>query len=225
MKIRRDPVRIQAYIKNLTASREENAYALKELSKSRGYVVPYLIDALRGASPEDRIRYLDACRASGAGHPRADDRCPGQQYSLVAGRSYPHLHEAILGQQHTANRPRGRAEPVVFGKLSLPARTGAPTQATDALVFFLEAKTAEKLPPARFELTRLAEGYYLHRFRFADPNAVAVWRWDGQSVVEGWPGRRPLLPTRPRNTTASASPARPCYSIPLSFRPRSCCSA
>ncbi len=44
-KVRGDPVRIQMYIKNLHATPEENAYAIKELAKIGAPVVPYLIDA------------------------------------------------------------------------------------------------------------------------------------------------------------------------------------
>jgi len=64
-KVRRDPERIQGYIKNLTASPEEHAYALKELAKSGAVVVPYLIDAVRQGSPDERIRYLGALERLG----------------------------------------------------------------------------------------------------------------------------------------------------------------
>jgi hypothetical protein len=47
-----------------------------------------------------------------------------------------------------------------------------------------------KLLPAKIALTRLAEQYYQHKVLFADPNAVAVWRWDDatKKLVQGWPG-------------------------------------
>ncbi|MHB1423552.1 MAG: hypothetical protein ACYC3I_10230 [Gemmataceae bacterium] len=185
-KIRRDPTRIQAYIKNLTASPEENAYAIKELAKSRGYAVPYMIDALRRASPEDRVRYLDALERLGPDTlepmiAALDSNVPWLQVALIrifmkrysASTSRQIVREVVPNLWFLANSPSQEDE--------------VRRQAAAALVFFL-GTPADKLPPARFELMRLAEGYYLHRFKFADPNAVTVWRWDGQGVVEGWPG-------------------------------------
>ncbi len=64
-KVRGDPARIQTFIKNLSASPEERAYALKELVKSGAVVVPYLIDALGKADPDERVRLLDALRRLG----------------------------------------------------------------------------------------------------------------------------------------------------------------
>jgi hypothetical protein len=185
-KVRRDPERIQGYIKNLTASPEENAYAVKELAKSGAFAVPYLIDALLQASPEERVRYLDALERLGPNTlaPMAaalDSNVPWLQLDLIG----------IFRKRYTASTVRLIHREVVPNLWFL---AGSPTQRDDvrrqaaaALSFFLETP-ADKLPPARFELTRLAESYYLHRIPFADPNAVTVWRWDGQHVVEGWPG-------------------------------------
>ena len=53
------------YIKNLHATPEENAYAMKELAKSGAAVVPYLIDALRKSDPDERVRLLDALQRLG----------------------------------------------------------------------------------------------------------------------------------------------------------------
>ena len=64
-KVRRDPVRIQGYLKNLHATPEESAYALKQLAKSGAIVVPYIIDALKRADPDERVRLLDALRRLG----------------------------------------------------------------------------------------------------------------------------------------------------------------
>lgn len=185
-KIRRDPARIQGYVKNLTASPEENAYALKELAKSGGVVVPYLLDALRQASPDERVRYLDALERMGPDTiapmvAALDSNNPQLQVDLIR----------IFRKRYSANTVRIIQREVVPNLWFFANSPSQPEevrrQATAALSFFLETP-AGKLPPARFELTRLAEDYYLHRVKFADPNAVTVWRWDGQTVVEGWPG-------------------------------------
>jgi len=185
-KVRRDPARIQGYIKNLTASPEENAYALKELAKSGAVVVPYIIDALRSASPEERIRYLDALRRLG----------PDTIAPMVAAldSNIPWLQVALLRifqKRYSASTARLIQREVVPNLWFLAASPTQPDdvrrQAAAALSFFLEIP-ADKLPSARVALTRLAENYYLHRISFADANAVTIWRWDGQRVVEGWPG-------------------------------------
>ncbi len=185
-KVRRDPTRIQGYIKNLTASPEENAYALRELAKSGAFVVPYLIDALRQASPEERVRYLDALERLGTDTiapmvAALDSNDSNLQVDLIR----------IFRKRFSANTVRLIRREVVpnlwFVASSPSVSDEVRRHATAALSFFLETP-ADKLLPARVELTRLAEAYYLHRIPFANPNAVTVWRWDGQHVVEGWPG-------------------------------------
>ncbi len=185
-KVRRDPARIQAYIKNLTASPEENAYALKELAKSGAVVVPYLIDAMRQASPEERVRYLDALERLGPDTfapmvAALDSNDANLQVDLIR------IFRKRLSAS-TVRLIRREVVPNLWFLASSPAvRDEVRRQATAALSFFLETPT-DKLPPAIVELTRLAEAYYQHRIPFAHPNAVTVWRWDGQHVVEGWPG-------------------------------------
>jgi hypothetical protein len=185
-KVRRDPARIQGYIKNLTASPEEYAYALKELAKSGAVVVPYLIDALRQANPDERVRYLEALERLG----------PDTLAPMVAALDSKDSHLQvdlirIFRKRYSADTARLIQREVV-PNLWFLANSSAQSDevrqnATAALSFFLETP-ADKLPPAHVELTRLAESYYLHRVPFADAHAVTVWRWDGQRVVEGWPG-------------------------------------
>jgi hypothetical protein len=185
-RVRRDPARIQGYIKNLTASPEENAYALKELAKSGAVVVPYLIDALRQATPEERIRYLDALERLG----------PDTIAPMVAALDSKDSHLQvdlirIFRKRYSASTARliqREVVPNLWFLAASPAQSDEVRRhATAALSFFLETP-ADRLPPARVELTRLAESYYLHRVPFANARAVTVWRWDGQHVVEGWPG-------------------------------------
>jgi hypothetical protein len=185
-KVRRDPARIQGFIKNLTASPEENAYALKELAKSGAVVVPYMIDALQQASPEERVRYLDALERLGPDTiapmvAALDSNDPRLQVDLIR----------IFRRRFSANTVRlirREVVPNLWFLASSPSQSDEVRRhATAALSFFL-GTPADQLPPARVELTRLGENYYLHRAAFANPNAVAVWRWDGQHVIEGWPG-------------------------------------
>jgi hypothetical protein len=180
-KVRRDPERILGYIKNLNATPEENAYALKELAKSGAVVVPYLVDELKTAQPAERVRYLDALERLG----------PDVIEPMVAAldSNIPLLQIDFIRILMKRYSPRV-VEQVVPNLWYLSASSTQPddvrAQATAALAFFLETKPG-KLPPARSELTRIAEKYYLHRVKFPDAKAVTVWRWDGQRVVEGWP--------------------------------------
>src|SRR5205823_3427681 len=58
---------IRAFIKLLTASPEERAFAVRELNKSRAAAVPYLLDALRAAAgdPTERLAILQALQQLG----------------------------------------------------------------------------------------------------------------------------------------------------------------
>ncbi|HEY7312076.1 MAG TPA: hypothetical protein VH643_22115 [Gemmataceae bacterium] len=181
-KVRRDPVRIQGYLKNLHATPEESAYALKQLAKSGAIVVPYIIDSLKSADADERVRLLDALRRLGPDTiaPMAaalDSNIPTLQVDLLK----------IFRQRYS----RQVVEQVVPYLWFLSASPSQPEEvrreATATLAYFLETK-AGKLPPAKVELTRLAERYYLHRVKFPNAAAVTVWRWDGDRVVEGWPG-------------------------------------
>ncbi|MGH7169728.1 MAG: HEAT repeat domain-containing protein [Gemmataceae bacterium] len=181
-KVRHDPIRIQAYIKNLTASPEENAYALKQLAKSGAFAVPYLIDALSESDAEERVRYLAALERLG----------PDTLEPMVAAldSNIPRLQVDLI-RIFRKRYSRRVVELVVPNLWFLAQSRSQPDevrrQALAALSYFLETP-ADKLPPARIELTRLAERYYLHRVKFADPKAVTIWRWDGKRVVAGWPG-------------------------------------
>jgi CheY-like chemotaxis protein len=185
-KIRRDPERIRAYIKNLNASPEENTYALKQLYKSGAHVVPYLIDELQRAEPDERVRLLEALRLLG---PDTIEPMIAALDSNVAWLKVDLIR--IFMQRYSARTVQQIQREVVPNLWFLASSTAQPDevrrQATAALAFFLETPAA-KLPPARVELTRLAERYYLHRVKFAARQGITVWRWDGKGVVEGWPG-------------------------------------
>jgi hypothetical protein len=177
-KVRGDPVRIQGYIKNLGASPEERAYALKELYKSGAVAVPYLIDALRTAEPEQRVQLLDALRRLGP------DTIDPMVAALDSNDATLQVDLIRIFRQRLATR----VVPYLWFLSGSPTQPEAVRrEATAALALFLSIDPS-KLPPAKVELTRQAERYYLHQVQFGSPNAVTVWRWDGNRVVEGWPG-------------------------------------
>jgi hypothetical protein len=182
-KVRGDPVRIQGLIANLNASPEENAYALRELNRSGAVVVPYLIDALRKADLDQRVRLLDALRRLG----------PDTIEPMIAAldSNDPVLQVDLI--RIFMRRNATQVVPYLWFLAGSPAQPDSVRrQATEALSYFL-AVPPDKLPPPTSELTRLAERYYLHQVKFTNPAAVTVWRWDGNRVVEGWPNA-PTIP-------------------------------
>jgi hypothetical protein len=177
-KVRKDPVRIQALIKNLNASPEENAYAIKELYRSGAAAVPYLIDALRAAEPGEKLRLLDALRRMGPDTiepmiAALDSNDPQLQVDLIRIFEQRNARQVVPHLWFLAGSP---TQPDAVRRM-----------ATEALSYFLTIKPG-RLPPAKVELTREAERYYRHEVKFIDPAAVVVWRWDGAHVVQGWPG-------------------------------------
>jgi hypothetical protein len=176
--VRGDPKRIQMFIGNLLATPEENAYALKELYRSGAVVVPYLIEAIRKATPEERPTLVDALARLG----------PDTLAPLLAAldSNDPRLTVDIIGILQ-----RRAATSAVPDLWYLSASQTQPDdvrqKATETLAAFL-GSAASRLPPAKLALAREAERYYRHQVKFPDPRAVVVWRWDGKGVVAGWPG-------------------------------------
>lgn len=182
-KVRGDPVRIQGFIANLNASPEESAYALRELNRSGAVVVPYLIDALRKANLDQRVRLLEALGRLG----------PNTIEPMIAALDSNDAELQVDLIRIFMRRNASEVVPYLWFLAGSPTQPDSVRrQATTALSYFL-AIPPDKLPPPTFELTRLAERYYLHQVKFPNPAAVTVWRWDGNRVVEGWPNA-PTIP-------------------------------
>jgi CheY-like chemotaxis protein len=183
--VRGDPKRIRASIDNLTASPEERAYALRDLDKAGATAVPYLIDALREAKGDERAAYLSALGRLG----------PDTVPPIVAALD---SNDAVL-KLDLLDVLRGRAAreslrdfvrevvPNLWFLSASPSEVEAVRRRATELLAALTETPASRLPPAKQALTREAERYYRHQVRFADPEHVTVWRWDGQHVVASWP--------------------------------------
>ena len=178
-KKRNDPERIKGYVKNLNGDREEHDFALKELYRSGGQVVPYLIEELQSAPPEQRPTLLDALRRLGP------ETLP--PLYAVLDSDNPPLQLDVL--EILRKRAAVEAVPYLWRLTAEGQLEEVRQKATRMLADFLNTPPS-KLLPAKIALTRLAERYYQHKVLFADPNAVAVWRWDGatKKLVQGWPG-------------------------------------
>ncbi len=168
-----DPERIKKYVKNLTASKEEKEYALKELYRSGAAVAPYLIAELGKVTDADRPAVLEAMSRLGA------ELLPALAAALDSDS------ERLKSDLIDIFLKRGAVETVPY-LWYLSASENQPDRvrekALGAISDLLEIP-ASKLPPAKVELTRQANRYYRHEIPFADPKAVTVWRWDGKTVV------------------------------------------
>lgn len=186
-KQRGDPQRIAMFIKNLTATEEERAFALKELYRSGALAIPPLIDDLRRAQGGDRAVLLDALQR------------------LARPETVPPMAAALDSSDATLQLELidvFRKAAVMDAVPSLWFLTAAPDRpeivrrrAGDALATLLGVP-AGKLPSAKVALTQEADRYYKHEVRFANPAAVTVWRWDGNRVVAGWPGAETVPASR-----------------------------
>ena len=188
-------MRIKKYIGLLFESVEEQQYALKELFQSGAAVVPQMIDALKASEPDKRLVILAALRRLGPEvlpplMAALDSDDAALKIDLIdlflvrASRQVaPYLwFLAASNTQPEMVRAKARRALAYF---SLPQEQ-IPTD--KLLLERAITQAAGKLPSSPAVLTRQAELYYRHQIAFADPKAVVVWRWDGKTVVPGWPG-------------------------------------
>lgn len=168
-----DPVRINKYIQNLKAGPEEREYALKQLYSSGALVVPYLMNELRTARDEERAAILDALtRLSG-------DVVPPMLAALDSDdrRLLVELIDILVRRKAT--------EAVPFLWFLSASDTYPPEvrrRASNALGLLMR-ETPSRLPLARAALVREAERYYQHEVKFADSQAVPLWRWENNTVT------------------------------------------
>ncbi len=167
-----EPARIQRYVKKLSASPEEHAYAIKELRRNGPNAVPYLINEMREMrTSAEHVPVLQAMIRLNK------DVLP----ALVAALDMP---DAAL-RAELLEVLRERRDPEVVPALwyfstSLKQPEIVRRQATETLALLLSTE-ADKLTPARFALMRESERYYYHLVKFLDPTSISVWYWSPQA--------------------------------------------
>jgi len=168
-----DPVRINKYIQHLKASPEEREYALKQLYPSGARVVPHLVAELKNAKAEDRVAILDALtRLSSDLVPPLLATLDSDNRELLSD-----MIDVLVKRKAIEAVPR-----LWFLSASTTYPADIRRKAAGALSQFLN-QPVSRLPPARTALLREAERYYQHKVEFADPKAVILWRWDGNTVM------------------------------------------
>lgn len=178
-----DPKRINLFIANLYGTPEENGFARIELARSGALAMPYLIEALRTRPAEQRAAIVDALSQFGV------DTVP----PLLAALDIDdpalrvNLIDALRKRRDFSVLKNKGADPAPFlWPLASPAERSAAVRqrARNALAVLLGLDSPEKLPFAKEALTDEATRYYEHRVRFADPQRVSIWRWDGKKLFE-----------------------------------------
>lgn len=168
-KVRSDPERIKKFVKNLSATEEERAYALTELRKSGAIVIPYLVEYLRDEKEhEAHVPILSGLIALNR------DTVP----PLLAALDVPEPHIRAELIDVLRERREKSAIPDLYYYAASPKQPELVRRhATTALISLLGLE-GSKVPPAKFALTKEAERYFNHKMKFLDPAAVTVWQWD-----------------------------------------------
>jgi CheY-like chemotaxis protein len=180
-KLLRDPKRIERFVFNLGASREEYQFAVQELKRSGDFVVPIMVTTLRSDdTPELRQGILSAIRELGA------EVVPG--FLAATDGLSDELKIGIF--QSIAARPDILAlvdkvdtdiTPSLWYFASSAAGQPALKQTAASLLRQLTGGSAD-LRLAAVELVGFATPLYQRKARFANfervKNRVLVWQWD-----------------------------------------------
>ena len=182
-----DPARMRELVSKLLGTPEEKTYGLVELYKTGALAVPYLVEAYIGTTDSAaRLAYR-----KGLENLSSDALAP----MLATLESNATLLKLDLLAIVRKRYVRYRAD-IVPHLLYVSASPKQPedvrNKARAILAEFLEIEES-RLPPAKFALTREAEKFLDKKIAFGNPATVAVWRWDGKAVVQGFPGA-PTMP-------------------------------
>jgi CheY-like chemotaxis protein len=211
-KKRADPVRIKGFIQALNATPEERDYAIRELHTSGAQAIPHLIDAIRGTTdPGERLTYLNALRRLG----------PETVPPMLAALSIPEeplqLDLLDILRKNRSRQSREIVPHLWFLSASPTEPDAVRRAATDYLASVLDLP-ASRLPSAKTALTREAERYYRHEVNLGGTDAVPIWRWDGKTIVQGWPGK-PLVTASQAEEYRGLYFARQALSLDPGYRP------
>jgi CheY-like chemotaxis protein len=164
-----DPARIAKYIKNLSGSPEERAYAVIELKRSGPLAVPQLVEALlatQGAAEHRKILSVFTELGKNIVPP------------LLAALDIDDAGLRLELLQILRDRADKNAVPYLWFLSASPQQPELIRKtATEMLSTFLSTPPSN-LTPAKVALTREAERYYQHQVTFSPPNQPVVWYYD-----------------------------------------------
>lgn len=172
---------IRNLINQLKATPEERSYAIRELVRLGPSAVPHLLDEhARATEPIDRLVVRQALERMG-------ERAVAPMLAGLDG--YPPLTKLeILTLLRTRYPAHGkRMVPFLWYPAANRKEDVAVRRQALKMISDFEEIAPTRLPPAKVALTREAEKYYRREMKFDGP--VAVWRWDGKTVVSGLPDK------------------------------------
>ena len=184
-----DPVRITKFAKNLSATPEEAAFALKELTRSGVDAIPILVELLRGNQPTaqraailDALPYFDIAVVpaliASLDAPEAtiklellDSLRKRDDYLSFSSRAetdlMPYLWYFSAPIDKNPEALRKKAKEMLIGLLDRDP-------AAERIVEFRQPQ---------YRLTELSKTFLDHKARFGTPEQSSVWKWDGQKPV------------------------------------------
>jgi hypothetical protein len=179
-----DPRRIARFIQNLSASPQERSYAIGELQRAGALAMPQIIATLRQETdPFQLTQILSIIPTLPA------DTVQPLLASLDMSDK-PVLRAQLLqslGQRRDLGQLTGRAEtnplPTMIYLAASPSQPTEVRRAAADIASRLLAVAPSRLPIAKVELTRFADRFYRHEAPFINPNAVPIWRWEGDHLV------------------------------------------
>ncbi len=184
LKVLQNPQRVNKYIRNLGASREERLYAEYELRRTGDYAVPFMVDALRMNFDANTSSAIIAAiqkmpESTIAGWLAAlDGLAPDQQYGVLA---------SIASRTDVLNlltRAQTNFVPYLWKVVGTPNISPTFRQFVGGLLERLVSGADKKRPEA--ELVAAGRVFADGKARYAspaanpgpEPSTVAVWTWD-----------------------------------------------
>jgi CheY-like chemotaxis protein len=162
-----NPDRIRKFIRNLTATPEERAFAIDELRRSHGMAIPFFIEVLRDTNdPAIHASLFSAMLKLGK------DTVP----VLLAGLDVNDANIRVELIQLLQARTSMEAVPHLWYLSTSPRQPENVRRAARGALSALLGKEFELLPPAKVALTAEANRYYLHQIKFPDSQKVIVWQ-------------------------------------------------
>lgn len=190
---------IRGQIAQLTATPEERTFAIRELYKIGPNAVPYLLEAIDQADDAgERVIYRATLERMGS-----------QTLAPLVAALEGYKPTTRLDVLDLLRSKHGISAAQIAPFLIYPSASKSedPTVRAKALALYSDFTETPKdrLPPAKFLLTREAEKYARGEIAFSDPKAVTIWRYDDRAkmVMPGWPGA----------TTVTASQAEEYYGL------------
>lgn len=175
--------RINRLVATLRGTPEERAYALQEVQRTGARAVPALVTSLRGDTDATaRATILNAL-------PTLPDETVAPLLAALDMNDARLRYEILqsLGQRpdfaYLPARPEFDPLPTLDFLASSPQEPDDIRTLARTLITRLRPVSRTEVKPGKMELTDAALRFHKHQQRFVKPDAVAVWRWEGDDLL------------------------------------------